>query len=65
MAYPIAQATDWERTFGAKRGEKICIDISFENLEIAKMEFKNIENGIKDILDYKQNILNQRDLEFI
>lgn len=65
MAYPIAQQTDYNNGYGARRGERICIDISFNTLEDGYKALEELENGSKTIFDYKDNIRNQKDLEFI
>lgn len=65
MAYPIAQQTDYTSNFGAKRGEKLCIDISFNTLEECKKAFNQLKTGTKTIIDFENNVSNVKDLELI
>ena len=65
MAYPIAQQTDYASNFGARRGEKFCIDISFSTLEECKKAFNQLKEGTKTIMDFKNNVRNKEDLDFI
>lgn len=65
MAYPVAIQNDYKNPYGASRGEKICIDISFNSLEELKKAFNELIKGDKTILDFKDNITNKLDLEFI
>lgn len=64
MTYPVAAQTDYER-FGIERGRTFCVDISFDTLESATLAFEELENGKKEILDFKEHFWNPEDAQFI
>lgn len=64
MAYPIAEHTDYDNPFGVIRGKRLCLEIEFKNLEEAEQSFKELASGEKTILDFKDNIVNQNDIEY-
>ena len=64
MAYPVAVQTDYER-LGIERGRTFCVDISFDTLESATLAFEELENGKKEILDFKEHFWNSEDAQFI
>ncbi len=64
MAYPVAVQSDYDR-IGIERGRNFCLDISFDTLKNAKIAFKELESGKKEILDFKDNFWNPNDAQFI
>lgn len=64
MSYPIAIQTDYER-LGIERGRRFCLDITFDTLEEAKTAFQELVNGDKEIIDFKDNFWDPRDVQYI
>ena len=64
MAYPIAVQTDYER-LGIERGRIFCLDMTFDTLESTILAFEELENGKKELLDFKDNFWNPSDAQFI
>lgn len=64
MAYPVAVQTDYER-LGIERGRIFCLDMTFDTLESTILAFEELENGKKELLDFKDHFWNPSDAQFI